>query len=259
MRSGWEQAYQSSNSHRNGFVLATTGGIRNNRRINSHRRGFKLADVASAVVTAWFFVVSPAYANVEQLGPVYPIVEPNLLDDIQKVLKGKEASGELKRLEREAIARSKKSAVEPKPVAGVKRTSEARRFDWDPSVIYDNDARDDEGRIIVRKGTKVNPLEYVGLRKNFLFFDGRDVEQVAFAKYLISHYKGGVKPILTAGNIPNVSRALNTRMYYDQGGFLVNRFGIRQVPAIVSQEQGAKVLRVDELLVPERFTIHENE
>jgi conjugal transfer pilus assembly protein TraW len=229
----------------------------NEARINSHRSGLVAATlrlITTAIATAWLFVVNPAYANVEQLGPVYQIAEPNLLEDIHTVLREKEASGELKRLEREAIARARKSAVEPRPVTGLKRTTEARRFDWDPSVIYNDEVRDDKGKILVKKGTKVNPLDYVGLRRNFLFLDGRDAAQVAYAKYLISQYKDGVKPVLTAGNIPNVARQLNTRTYFDQGGELIARFGITQVPAMVSQEKGATVLRIDEMLVPDRFT-----
>lgn len=182
----------------------TTGAGRGRASNHGHRSGFVAATpismstlfcyVMTAIVTAWFFVVSPAYANIEQLGPVYPIVEPNLLDEINQDVEAKKNSGELKRLEREAIARSRQSAVEPRAVAGIRRTTEARRYDWDPSVIYDNEVKDDKGRIMVHKGTKINPLEYVGLTKNFLFFDGRDQEQVAYARYLIAYYKGGVKP-----------------------------------------------------------------
>jgi conjugal transfer pilus assembly protein TraW len=40
-------------------------------------------------------------------------------------------------------------------------------------------------------------------------------------------------------------RAWKQTVYYDQGGSLVRRLGIRQVPAIVSQD--GKRLRIDEV------------
>jgi len=209
--------------------------------------------LAVGAVLVATLAVCPASAMDEQLGPTSKIAEPDLLQEIYANLREKEASGELKRLEQEGIARAKKSAVEPNPVAGLKRTKEERRFNWDPSAIADKDVKDHNGKVIVAKGTRMNPLEIISLPQNFLFFDGRDAEQVEFARYLLGKYKGGIKPIMTAGNITDVAKTLNRRMYFDQGGYLIGRFGITQVPAMVSQEKDAKVLRVDEMLVPTSY------
>jgi conjugal transfer pilus assembly protein TraW len=184
-----------------------------------------------------------------QLGTTHPVLEPDLLEEIRANLKRKEASGELARLKKEAIQRSARHIVEPPPVAGLRRTRTARKFYWDPTFIAPKDVRDPAGKIIVQKGTRLNPLDHVSWPQNFLFFDGRDRDQVSYARALFEQYQGRVKPILVGGNVLEMSRTLNTRMYFDQGGFLVGRFGIRQVPAIVSQE--GKKLRIDEMLAPE--------
>jgi len=192
-----------------------------------------------------------AAANGEQLGPVYPIVEPDLLEDIYANLKAKEASGELARLEKEGIERAKRSALSPTPVSKLKRTIKPHKFYFDPSFVADRDVRDHEGKLVVKKGMRLNPLEYVSLPQNFLFFDGRDPEQVAYVGVLIKSYQGQVRPIMTGGNVREANLALKTRTYFDQGGYLIRRFGIQHVPAMVSQERGAKVLRIDEMPVPE--------
>jgi len=209
-----------------------------------------LTRVALALLSLFF--AASAISKDEQLGPTHPIFEPNLLEEIYSNLRKKEASGELARIQNAAIERAKRSAVEPSPVTSLTRTHRARRFYWDPTFIADRDVHDHQGNTIVAKGTRLNPLEYVSWPQNFLFFDGRDPEQVIFAKKLLGIYKGKLKPILIGGNVLETSKALDARMYFDQGGYLVGRFGIRQVPAMVSQEQGEKRLRIDEMLVPSK-------
>ena len=54
-----------------------------------------------------------------------------------------------------------------------------------------------------------------------------------------------MKPILTAGSYLDLMKSWRVPVYYDQQGVLVRRFGITQVPALVSQE-GMR-LRIDEL------------
>lgn len=103
----------------------------------------------------------------------------------------------------------------------------------------------------MKKGTRLNPLDHVSFPKNF-FFDARDKAQLDYARVLIKTYDDRVKPILTGGNILEASKALDARMYFDQGGYLTGKFGIRQIPAMVSQK--GKRLRIDEMPIPEKNT-----
>ena len=84
-----------------------------------------------------------------------------------------------------------------------------------------------------------------GVARVFLERD-REAE-MALARELIARYDGKVKPILTGGSYLDLMKAWRVPVYYDQQGTLTRRFGIRQVPALVSQE-GMR-LRVDEVLV----------
>lgn len=182
------------------------------------------------------------------IGPLYPIAEPHLLDDIRQRLQEKERSGELKRLEQQARARGVNAVSHPKPVAGVRPAETARTFYFDPSFTLDRNVFDDKGQLLFAAGTRKNPLEVVALSKHLLFFDARDQRQVARARELIAFYQGRAKPILVGGSYLDLMKAWRLRVYYDQQGLLTRRLGITQVPAIVSQE-GLR-LRIDELVLP---------
>lgn len=182
------------------------------------------------------------------IGPLYPIAEPHLLDDIRQRLQEKERSGELKRLEQQARARSVSAVAHPKPVAGIRVAETARTFYFDPSFTLDRNVFDDKGQLLFAAGTRKNPLEVVALSKHLLFFDARDQRQVARARELIAFYQGRAKPILVGGSYLDLMKAWRLRVYYDQQGLLTRRLGITQVPAIVSQE-GLR-LRIDELVLP---------
>jgi conjugal transfer pilus assembly protein TraW len=181
------------------------------------------------------------------IGPTYEIAEPHLLKFIEQRLRQKEASGELRWLQEEARNRGIDAVRSPAPVAGLATTQARRSFYYDPTYTLDRNVQDGQGRLMFAAGTRANPLDIVSLSKRLLFFDARDPQQVAQARRLIAQYDGRVKPILTGGSYLDLMQAWQLPVYYDQLGMLTKRLGIRQVPALVSQE--GKQLRIDELEV----------
>ncbi|MDP3323889.1 MAG: type-F conjugative transfer system protein TraW [Hydrogenophaga sp.] len=199
-----------------------------------------LTGVVMLTGTSW------AYAtDLGVIGPSYEISEPHLLKMIEQRLREKERTGELKRLEEEAKARGVDAVTNPQPVAGIRTTQAARTFYMDPSFTLDRNILDAQGRLLFPAGTRKNPLEIVSLSKHLLFFDARDHRQVNRARELLATYQGKVKPILTGGSYLDLMKSWRIPVYYDQQGLLTRRFGIHQVPALVSQE--GQRLRIDEL------------
>ena len=180
------------------------------------------------------------------VGPTYGIAEPDLLEVIQSSLYQMEKSGELGKKQGEYRDRVIGAVEKPKPVPGIKATTVKRTFYYDPTMVLDHDIRGEDGSILFARGLKVNPLDHVSLRDELIFFDGRDRRQVSFAKQTMRKLKGAAKPIMVAGEPLNLMRDWKRRVFYDQGGALVRRLGIRQVPAVVTQD--GKRLRVDEVL-----------
>ena len=182
------------------------------------------------------------------LGPTYEIAEPHLLVFIEQRLREKERSGELQRLAEAARARGIDTVRQPPPVEGLRTTERPRTFYVDPSFTLDRNITDPQGRLMFAAGTRKNPLEVVSLSRHLLFFDARDPRQVKHARELSGRYAGRIKPILTGGSYLDLMKAWRVPVYYDQAGTLTRRFGIRQVPALVSQD-GLR-LRIDELGLP---------
>lgn len=182
-----------------------------------------------------------------RIGPTYDIAEPHLLADIARRLQEKQRSGELHRLMEDARARSVAAVRNPAAVTGVATARTARTFYVDPTFTLDRNVVDTQGRVMFAAGTRKNPLDVVSLSRRLLFFDGRDPRQVLRARELMAAGGSPIKPILTGGSYLDLMKAWRSPVYYDQQGVLVRRLGIRQVPALVSQE-GSR-LRIDEMVV----------
>lgn len=146
-----------------------------------------------------------------------------------------ETSGDLARKQVEYRDKVVGGIEAPKAVPGVKTTEAPRTYYVDPTVTVDRDIRNAEGTMLFARGVKVNPLDHVSLTRKLLFFDARDSRQVAFARRRLDDLSGKSKPILVAGEPLKLMRVWKQTVYYDQGGSLARRLGIRQVPAIVSQ------------------------
>ena len=66
------------------------------------------------------------------------------------------------------------------------------------------------------------------------------------AQAIVDEHQGKVKLILTGGSYLDLMRRWKRPVFFDQHGQLVERLGIRHVPALVSQD--GKRLRIDEIL-----------
>ncbi|MCK9553905.1 type-F conjugative transfer system protein TraW [Aquamicrobium sp.] len=200
-------------------------------------------------VRAIFLVVAlgvalPAAArDYGQYGEMFPVNEPDLLQTIERRLRTMEASGEIDAFNRDLADRTKHAARRPTPVAGISRARETRSWTYDPSITTDRDISDHKGKLIFAAGTRVNPLDTVPMRHSLVFLDGDDAEQVKWA--LESTTQTNALLVLTSGDVFDRMKSAQRRFYFDQGGSLTSRFGIRHVPAVVHQE--GSLLRVVEV------------
>lgn len=199
----------------------------------------------AAAIPGWSQQAKPAPRQPGAVAPTYPIEEPDLLEEIQKKLRAMEASGEMAKKIEEAKRRSIQSAQYPKPVPGLGRSAVRRTYYFDPSIQANKDIKDAEGKLIVAAGQTMNPLDYTSMSEWLVFFDGSDERQVKAAEDLGKKYEWMVKPILVKGGPIEIMRRWKRQVYFDQGGYMVRKLGIQNVPALVTQE--GKKLRIDEL------------
>lgn len=179
-----------------------------------------------------------------QQGAVFPVIERDLLEQIHARLTAMERSGETARLNEDLKRRTLARVERPAPVAGIGRASEERRWTVDPTITLAADIRGARGELIHPAGTRVNPLDSVALRGDLLFFDGDDPDQLAWAM----RQQAGAKLILVKGAPLALMKARQRRFYFDQGGTLSGKFGIRAVPARVRQQ--GRMLEVSEIALP---------
>lgn len=194
---------------------------------------------------AWAQQSSAATRTGPAVAPVYPIAEPDMIEEIQKKLRGMEASGKMAQKIDEAKKRSIASAQYPKPVPGLGSAKSRRTYYFDPSVQSNRDIKDAEGKLIVAAGKTMNPLDYTSLNQWLVFFDATDEGQVRAAEAIGRKYEWMVKPILVKGGPMDMMKRWKRQVYFDQGGYLVKKLGIENVPALVTQE--GKRLRIDEV------------
>jgi len=209
---------------------------------------FPLCATALALIIGGQIFAGQAVArDYGQQGAVWPVIEPDLLQQIHARLQHLEKTGETARLNEDLKRRTIARVKRPAPVAGIVTASAMRRWNFDPTITVEADIRDDKGRVIMARGTRVNPLDTVPLRAPLVFLNGDDSAQVDWAA---RRYAGTTAKFILVNGAPlDLMKARQRRFYFDQGGKLTERFGIRAVPATVEQ-QGRVLLVTEQAIRP---------
>lgn len=150
--------------------------------------------------------------------------------------------------EKDKIQKRAKYKVEnPDPVKDITPATKDRIFYFDPSYTLDKDAVLPCGKILHKAGTRVNPLAHMDLNRRMFFVDGRNNDQIEWLKEQLKTPSPKVKSqiiedrvILVGGSVFKIKEELGEphadKVYFDQGGELSIKFGIKASPAIVMQE-----------------------
>lgn len=182
-----------------------------------------------------------------QAGAVFPIVETDLLSVIRGRLEAMQASGATETMNRKLAARTRARVERPTPVPGIVAAARPRSWVYDPTITVGQDLRDARGVVLVTAGTRVNPLDTVGLRQRLIFLNGDDPMQVKWA--LGNSTALDAKLILVGGSPFASMKSAQRRFFFDQSGTLTTKLGIRAVPAVV--EQAGRQLRIREIVLPQ--------
>lgn len=167
-------------------------------------------------------------------GDLFPITEPDILMVIRAKLTALDKAGEIDRLNTEFRDRAVASIKRPPAINGIQHTREPRQWFFDPTITVAEDIMDNEGRLIHAAGTRVNPLEIMGLTQRILFIDGDDKDQVEWA--LAERTAAGRAKIILVNGAPlELMETHKVPFYFDQRGLLTSRFQIAQVPASIEQ------------------------
>lgn len=195
---------------------------------------------------AAMLAASPGHAReYGQQGAVFAVLEPDLLSTIQAKLTRLDQSGAIEQMNAAFARRSEEKVRRPEPVLGLGLAVRPRSWSFDPAITIDHDVTDLKGNLIARVGQRVNPLDFIAVRTALVFIDGDVPEQVDWA--LARYTELNAKLIMVRGAPLEAMTRYQRRFYFDQGGYLTQRFGIHAVPAVV--EQQGPVMRVSEIPV----------
>ena len=188
------------------------------------------------------FVAQPVPAkDLGVRGAVWPVAEPDLLAQIEARLGEMEASGEMARMRGEAAEHARQRIEAPGRVEGIEAARVRRTRLFDPSITLDRDVRTADGALIAARGARVNPLDAQPLTRDLLFIDGARPVEVAWA---LGHERPA-RIVLVAGRPLDLMRTHGRPFFFDQGGRLSKRLGLRATPSVVEAEGSA--LRITEV------------
>ena len=206
------------------------------------QRAFLTRLVPAVIGCALTLVAQPGPAkDLGVRGTVWPVAEPDLLTEIETRLGAMEASGDLARIRREALGGARERIEKPGRVEGIVPAVSHRTRLFDPSVTVERDIRTHDGTVFAARGTRINPLDVQPLTRDLLFIDGARPVEVAWA---LRHQRPA-RIVLLAGRPLDLMRAHGRQFFFDQGGRLSKRFGLRSTPSLVAAE--GSVLRITEV------------
>lgn len=193
------------------------------------------------LLTILFFMSHASAKDLGVHGSLFKIEEENLMEVIQRKLNSMEKSGKVIQLNEHIKKRVHENAQNPQSVHSLPRATKYQAKLFDPAISIKQEIKDHQGRIIVRAGTRVNPLDYLNWGEPLILLDGTDAEQVEWAK------EASGKWILTKGNPFKIGKATDRWVYFDQGGIIVKRFNVKALPARISQKD--KHLLIEEISI----------
>lgn len=185
-------------------------------------------------------------------GDTWAIREHNLITVLQNNLASHFAGQSQADIEAKMQKKAEEEAMRPTPVEGLVTGPDTHTRLFDPSFTVNKDIADQNGLVFAHKGQKVNPFDIIPVFDDTLYFiDADDPRQIAWMKQKTTD-TSQEHIILVNGNIKDGAAALGTRIYFDQGGTLVRKFGITQIPAEVHQAPGKKLFTITEFGLPDR-------
>ncbi|WP_049096371.1 conjugal transfer protein [Burkholderia cepacia] len=179
-------------------------------------------------------------------------LDQDAADQIKDIMRRKQQNGELDAFWKNYRDRTIASIKNPSSL-GIATNYGARTEMRDLRFIIPQDYRDQTGKVIVRRGTLVEPLKVMPLTNGLLFIDGTDARQVEYAVRRSQAER--LKIVLTAGspyalrvryaNVP-WHGGTGVPFYFDQRRMIISTLAklyniqINSVPAAIFQ-QGDKL------------------
>lgn len=168
------------------------------------------------------------------VGEVYAIAEPDMLELLERRISEYDWEGAAKRAEEKLRSGwFSYAGLNPAPVGLNERE---REYSVDPSVAVSEDITLPDGRVVVKAGASVNPLDFIGLNKPVVVFNP---ERRCEVSWVLGSFKDAYY-MATKISVPFMERF--KREVFVLVPEAVERFGLRWTPSVVWQD--GRIFRV---------------
>lgn len=169
--------------------------------------------ITAFVVLGLFMTRVQSFEAPDALGPVYPVIEPDILAMLQT--HAKENHEETQKRVRKAQERFKALLQNP----------QGRTLSRATQLTVRTEPVSPEVALVI------DPT----YRRDWLFIDGDDKTDLELARHFIQHYhEPNGRVIAVTGSIAALQKTLQTRVWFDQQGQLIKRLQIETLPAWVT-------------------------
>lgn len=196
-----------------------------------------------------FLLTCTSFAHAENLGEraqTYEI-DRDARESMRDIVRKKTETGEVAKYWQDYRAKTINAIKNPAPL-GIPSNYQKRAELRDLRYVIPSDFHDQNGNIVVRKGTVVEPLKALPLTSGLLFIDGRDQRQVDYA--IARGQREPLKIVLVAGSYYDLRVKYKDApwqgskiipFYFDQRKMIINTLqrlygiNIASVPAALTQ------------------------
>lgn len=188
----------------------------------------------------------PTVSYAETVGRLYPIVEPDFIEEVREKASKVEWDKVFDRKEIE----NKIKNFQPKNMTRLPRASEGRVRFIDMTYTLDRDILDAKGDILYPAGYQFNPLEYLpvgSILPTLVVIDGSDNEQVEWLKGTPYIKDLGARILLSDGHYFDLSEDFGFQVFYLMDP-VKKRFQLEKVPCVI--RRAGNMMHVEEIFVP---------
>lgn len=165
------------------------------------------------------------------MGAVYPIAEPDALEEIR----ARAAAVDWKKIfNRERMSRRVRE-YRPDNLVKLPAAGKQRIFLTDMTHTLDMDITDGKGGILYPKGYRFNPLDYIHLTRTLVIINGNDKRQVEWFRASPWNKDLNAMLLLTEGSYYKLGERLKRPVFYADR-LLVTKLGLKAVPSVAVQK-----------------------
>ena len=172
-----------------------------------------------------------------QRGPIYDIVEPDMIEEIQR----RAANIDWDKQKSLAIANFWKNQEE----FNLRPAKKNKERSVDMTIVSTQDIFHPDGRLVIKKGDRINPLAMIPMRQAYIVFDATSQKQVAIAKQAGDEILKRGKPVIYLFSKIDKQRGwdhynetgerVNGRLY-KLNKSIVDRFKLEALPSVIEGE-----------------------